>query len=442
MTPRTRGGAALRGMLRQHTRVAGRGWLPALLAALLVGTLGVTAGVRPTTASVRRQPVVAQPAPAGAAPSVTRPWLLAQYRRVAPLAVPVRVTSTAALLMDARTGDVLYSRNPHLIWPPASTTKILTALVALQSTPLDAMVTISPEVARFRIGSVVGLPAGARISLHDLLYALMLPSGNDVALAIAEGVAGSVPAFVARMNEEAQRLGARQSHFTSPHGLYDPDHYTTAYDLALITRVAMRNPTFDEIVRTRSWTFRPPAGPVRRLWNHNRLLSRYSGADGVKTGYVDMSGETLVASATRDGWRLIVVLLHSGDMWGDAARLLSYGFGHYRSIVLARPGEEMAAIEVPGGDGLVLGVVGAPVYGVLSDGDEREPIRRVVVNTHLTVPIRQGAQVGEVDFYEGGRLLQSAPLIAARGLSARTDLQYVVQWMGRVLERVVGAAVF
>ncbi|GEM_PF-469921 len=442
MTPITRTGAALRGTLRGHTRAVRGGWLAGLLAALLVCPLGITADMRPTTASARRGPVVARPGTAGGAPSTARPWLLAQYRRVAPVAVPVRVTSTAALLMDARTGDVLYSRNPHLIWPPASTTKILTALVALQSTPLDAMMTISPDVARFRVGSVVGLPAGARISLHDLLYALMLPSGNDVALAIAEGVAGSVPAFVARMNEEAQRLGARQSHFTSPHGLYDPDHYTTAYDLALITRAAMQNPTFDEIVRTRAWTFRPPVGPTRRLWNHNRLLSRYPGADGVKTGYVDMSGETLVASATRDGWRLIAVLLHSGDMWGDAARLLSYGFGHYRSVVLARPGEEMAAIEVPGGDGLVLGVVGAPVYGVVSDGDERAPIRRVVVDAHLTLPIRQGVRVGEVDFYEGGRLLQSAPLVAARGLSARTDLQYVVQWMGRVLARVVGAAVF
>ena len=376
----------------------------------------------------------------GAVRPAPQPWLLAQYRRAVPVTAPVRVTSTAALLMDARTGEVLYSRNPHLIWPPASTTKVLTALVALQSAPLGATFTISPEVAQFRVGSVVGLPAGARISLHDLLYALMLQSGNDVALAIAEGVAGSVPAFVARMNEEAQRLGARQSHFTSPHGLYDPNHYTTAYDLALITRVAMQNPAFEEIVRTRTWMFRPPIGAARVLWNHNRLLSQYPGADGVKTGYVDMSGETLVASASRNGWRLIVVLLHSGDIWGDAERLLSYGFGHYRSVVLAKPGEEMAAIQLPRGDGLVLGVVKAPVYGVVSTGAEA-PTRRVVVNRHLTLPIRRGARVGEVDFYEHGRLLQSAPLIAARSLSAQTDLERVVDWVGRVFRQVVGAAV-
>jgi len=242
------------------------------------------------------------------------------------------------------------------------------------------------------------------------------------------------------MNKEAQRLGARQSNFTSPHGLYDPNHYTTAYDLALITRVAMQNPAFEEIVRTRTWMFRPPIGAARVLWNHNRLLSQYPGADGVKTGYVDMSGETLVASASRNGWRLIVVLLHSGDIWGDAERLLSYGFGHYRSVVLAKPGEEMAAIQLPRGDGLVLGVVKAPVYGVVSTGAEA-PTRRVVVSRHLTLPIRRGARVGEVDFYEHGRLLQSAPLIAARSLSAQTDLERVVDWVGRVFRQVVGAAV-
>jgi len=298
----------------------------------------------------------------GMAGAVVRPWLLSEYRREGPAAGPVRVTATAALLMDAQTGQVLYSRNPHLVWPPASTTKILTALVAIQTTPLATPIRISPEVARFRVGSVVGLRDGAQISLHDLLYGLMLQSGNDVALAVAEGVSGTVPAFVARMNAEARHLGARQTHFTSPHGLYDPNHYTTAYDLALVTRVAMWNPTFREIVRTERWTFRPPAGPARVLWNHNRLLTRYPGADGVKTGYVDMSGETLVASATRNGRRLITVLLHSGDMWGDAERLLSYGFAHERSTGQVRPGQESS---MPVG-GWVLGLVERPVDASLA----------------------------------------------------------------------------
>ncbi len=367
---------------------------------------------------------------------------------------PARVTATAAVLMDARTGQILYSRNPHLLWPPASTTKIMTALVALQAAPVDASIQISPEVARFRVGSVVGLPAGARIPLRDLLYGLMLQSGNDVALAIAEGVAGTVPAFVRRMNDEARQLGATQTHFTSPHGLFDADHYTTAYDLALITRAAMQNPTFREIVRTRRWTFTPPAGPSRALWNHNRLLSRYPGADGVKTGYVHQSGETLVASATRDGWRLIAVLLHSGDLWGDASRLLSYGFAHFHAVELARAGEELAAIEVPGADRLVQGIVPDDVYGALGPGEV--PLRRVSLRPHLALPIRRGDQVGEVEFYASGaraygvantrlsqyvRLVRSAPLVAARGVASESNLERAIQWVGRMVAHLSSAIV-
>lgn len=352
---------------------------------------------------------------------------------------PVRITADAAVLMDTRTGQVLYSRNPRLVRPPASTTKIMTALVALEAAPLDASIEISPRVARFREGSIVGLRAGARIPLRDLLYGLMLQSGNDAALAIAEGVSGTVATFVARMNSEARRLSATQTHFTSPHGLYGVDHYTTAYDLALITRVAMQNPTFREVVRTRRWTFSQPGARSRVLWNHNRLLSRFPGADGVKTGYVHQSGQTLVASATRDGWRLIAVLLHSGDLWGDASRLMSYGFAHFHSVELARAGEELAAIEVPGAGRLVLGIVPETVYGVLAPGEV--PVRRVSLRPHLTLPVRQGDPVGEVAFYASGRLVQSAPIVAARGVAAEGGLERVVQWVGQMVTHFSGALV-
>jgi len=352
---------------------------------------------------------------------------------------PVRVTATAAVLMDARSGQVLYSRNPHLVWPPASTTKILTALVALEAAPLEMPIRISADVARFRDGSVVGLPEGARIPLHDLLYGLMLQSGNDAALAIAEGVSGTVPAFVARMNAEARRLGATHTHFTSPHGLYDADHYTTAYDLALIARAAMRNPTFREIVRTRRWVFATPGGPSRVLWNHNRLLAWYPGADGVKTGYVHQSGQTLVASATRDGWRLIAVLLRSRDLWGDASRLLTYGFARYRPVELARTGEELAAVALPGADGIVLGVVPEDVYGALAPGETAE--RRVRLRPDLELPVRRGEPIGEVAFYASGRLVGSAPIVAARAVSAPSGLARVLEWVGRMITRASGALV-
>ncbi|HEX4835467.1 MAG TPA: D-alanyl-D-alanine carboxypeptidase family protein [bacterium] len=341
------------------------------------------------------------------------------------------ITATAAVLMDARSGQVIYADNPDLPWPPASTTKIMTALVAIETMPLDARIRISPRVARFRVGSAIGLPEGRRVPLHDLLYGLMLQSGNDAALAVAEGVGGTVDAFVARMNDEAHRLGATRTHFTSPHGLFDPDHYSTAYDLALLTRVAMQNPTFREIVRTRRWTWTLPGGGRRFLWNHNRLLARYPGADGVKTGYIHQSGQTLVASAVHQGWRLIAVLLHARDLWGDASRLLSYGFTRYRSVELARAGEELATIEVAGADRPVVGIVPEPVYGALAPGEEAE--RRISLLPHLAVPIRQGERIGEVAFYASGRLMESAPLVAAQDVGSQAGLHWIVEWIGRVV---------
>ncbi|TMI89042.1 MAG: D-alanyl-D-alanine carboxypeptidase [Bacillati bacterium ANGP1] len=244
---------------------------------------------------------------------------------------PFRLTATAAVLMDAESGQVLFGRNPSLVWPPASTTKIMTALVALERAHLDTPIGITSAAAGFRIGSVLGLPADAKVPLRDLLYAMMLSSANDVAVAVAQGVGGSVPAFAALMNERAAQLGATQTHFTSPHGLYDRDHFSTAYDLALITRAAMQNPTFREIVHTRRWMFSVPGRRPRWLINHNKLLAWYPGADGVKTGYVHQSGHTLVASATRNNLRLIAVLLNPRDLWGDAARLLDYGFTHFHA---------------------------------------------------------------------------------------------------------------
>ena len=329
---------------------------------------------------------------------------------------PVSLTATTAILMDARSGQILYGRDPHLEWPPASTTKIMTALVALERARLDTPIEISPEVARFREGSVVGLPQNAKIPLHDLLYALLLPSGNDVALAIAEGVAGSVPAFVDLMNARARELGAVQTHFTAPHGLYDREHYSTAYDLALIARVAMQNPTFREIVHTRGWTLTVHGQHPRRLFNHNRLLSRYPGADGIKTGYVHQSGQTLVASATRNGWRLIAVILRSRDEWGDASRLLTFGFTHFRSMEVASAGEPLFVEELQGDGRLLTGVVPEPVYVAVGPGDVIR--RQVSPDLHVTLPIHRHARVGQVEFYASGRLLRSVPLVATDDLKA------------------------
>lgn len=393
----------IRSLFRRRRRPAGLAGLGLLLASLLLAG-GVSAG-----GPIRVVPSGGPAFPAG---------------------LPF-ITATAAVLMDARSGDILYDRDSHLEWPPASTTKIMTALVAIEAAPLDTPILISPRVARFRIGSVVGLPEGRRIPLHDLLYGLMLPSGNDVAMAIAEGVGGTVDAFVARMNDEARRLGAADTHFASPHGLYAPDNYSTAYDLALLARVAMENPVFREVVRTRRWTWVLPTGARRFLWNHNRLLSRYQGADGVKTGYIHQAGQILVASAVRNGWRLIAVLLHARDLWGDAARLLSYGFDHYRSVELAPAGEELATVDLPGADRPIVGVAPEPVYGALAPGEVA--VRRVALFPLLALPIRQGERIGDVSFYASERLVGSAPLVAAQGIGPQPWPFGIAEGVGRMV---------
>lgn len=412
------------------------GIVPHRLAALALSALFVLA-VGPAPAHPARAVLplvlsVTQPA--------YRPWDVPSIRRQAAVTTPVRVTATAAILVDGRSGQVLYGRNPKLIWPPASTTKIMTALVAAESTPLSTLIRISPQVARFRNGSVVGLPAGARIPLHDLLYALLLPSGNDVALAIAEGTAGTVDAFVARMNTEARRLGATQTHFGSPHGLYTPDNYTTAYDLTVITRAALRNPTIAEIVRTKKWTFQPAGYAARVLYNHNKLLARFPGADGVKTGYVDEAGLTLVASATRGGWRLIAVVLHTRDMYGDSARLLSYGFAHFHPKTLARAGENLAVVELPASKRTVVGTVANDVTVDTAPGED--VVRRVTVATDLNTPLRRGDQIGEVAFSAAGRLVRVSPLISADDVvTERTSLEQLVDWIGHTVGHFLGAAI-
>jgi serine-type D-Ala-D-Ala carboxypeptidase (penicillin-binding protein 5/6) len=407
---------------------------------LVAGASGRVVGVGMSRPGAPAEPLPALlPETTPLPPLQHRPWDIPSIRHQMAASAPVRVTATAAILVDGRSGQVLYGRNDRLIWPPASTTKIMTALVAAQSTPLSTLITISPEVAHFREGSVAGLPEGARISLHDLLYALLLPSGNDVAIAIAEGTAGTVSAFVARMNDEAKRLGCTQTHFADPHGLYMPDHYTTAYDLAIIARAALANPTIAQVVRTKRWVFHPAGYAPRVLYNHNRLLSRYPGADGVKTGYVNEAGLTLVASATHGGHRMIAVVLHSRDMYGDSSRLLSYGFAHFRPATAAVPGERLAVVEVPDANRPVVGTVADGVTVDLSPGETLA--RRVTVAGDLRLPLRRGERIGEVLVSAGGRLVRVEPLVAADDVdTAQTEFGQFVDWIDQAVGHFLGAA--
>lgn len=252
-------------------------------------------------------------------------FLLGQAIALAAPPAP-NVGAEAALLMVANTRRVLYAVNPDAIMYPASTTKMMTLLVALERGNLDSIVTVSPEAASVD-GSSLDLRTGDRLTLRELLTGMMLVSGNDAAEAVAEHIAGSVPAFVDLMNARADKLGLAKTHFSNPHGLPDPvNHYSTAADLARIAAQGLQNPEFAKIVATREYTVHFLNRPAMHVTNTNRLLKFYQGATGVKTGYTDAAGDCLVASARRGGVQLIAVLLNDDDRWTDAPQLFNYGF--------------------------------------------------------------------------------------------------------------------
>ena len=254
------------------------------------------------------------------------------------------LTARSAFLLDLTTGQVLYQREPDLPLPPASTTKIVTAIVALESDRRGKDLLSVTKAATRGPSSKLYLRPGQTMSVEDLLYGLLLSSANDASLVLAEGIAGSVERFAEMMTDKAREIGAANSHFTNPHGLTAPEHYSTARDMALLFNYAMKNPTFREIVRTKTSSVSSiSAGKVRKVRhiqvrNHNRLLWSFEGAIGGKTGYTHAAQKCFVGAVSRNGVTLIVSLLGSRDLWGDTKRLLEYGLENYETLrVAARP---------------------------------------------------------------------------------------------------------
>ncbi|MHB0868969.1 MAG: D-alanyl-D-alanine carboxypeptidase family protein [Chloroflexota bacterium] len=244
---------------------------------------------------------------------------------------PPELLATAAVVMDADTGQLVYEKNAHERRAPASTTKMMTALVTLENARLTDVVRAGADVKVEP--SIIGLYPGDQLTVEQLLYGLLLPSGNDAAIALADHVGGSIPQFAAMMNDKAAQLGLRDTHFVNPHGLDADGHYSSAHDLAVIARAALQNPYFERIVATREYHV---DGPIRWAFkNSNRLLDVYPGADGVKTGYTDNAGRCLVFSASRGGHRAISVVLDSGDQYGDSADLLTYFFSNFTRDTLS-----------------------------------------------------------------------------------------------------------
>ncbi len=255
------------------------------------------------------------------------------------------VTAKAAILIDNLTGEVLWQRNPDLPLPPASTTKIVTAILAVQSGRLDDSFRVTAEAAQAP-PSKISLQPGWRMRLRDLVYAVLLNSANDASVVIAEGLGGSVPAFAERMNARARALGATHSHFVNPNGLPAADHYSTARDLATMFEYALQDPVFRSVINTKTTVVSPAYGSPRRivLRSHNRLLGNYHIHVVGKTGWTLAAKKCFVGAAQANGREIGVAVLGSRDLWGDLRRLIEYGFNGTNPPVPEAPVVEMASL--------------------------------------------------------------------------------------------------
>lgn len=336
----------------------------------------------------------------------------------------VDVSAGGVMLMDARTHKVLYAKTAHEKLPMASTTKIMTAILAIEAGNLDALVTV-PQEAYGVEGSSMYLRLGEQISMRDLLYGLMLVSGNDAAVAIAVHVGGSVEGFAALMNAKAASLGAHNTHFVTPNGLPDPDHYTTAYDLALIACYAMQNETFREIVGTTY--YQTTTGEIARtVKNKNKILWEYEGGNGVKTGYTMAAGKCLVFAAEREGMQLVGVVLNCPDMFPSAKRLLDYGFETYQQETLVAADERIARVRVTGGKKNALEVAAKnDIIILVKDGDSTTVRTFVNLAGPVEAPVEKGDVLGTLEVWEDGRVLAETELVAAETVESSAYLDYL-----------------
>jgi serine-type D-Ala-D-Ala carboxypeptidase (penicillin-binding protein 5/6) len=344
---------------------------------------------------------------------------------LAVFAAPPQVSAPTAILIDSETGRVLYEKNADTKMYPASTTKVMTALLASNYKDLDEQVTASQNVVNIERGSSqIYLNPGEILTMKQLLYALMLPSANDAAIAIAEHIGGSIDGFATLMNEKAQSLGAVNTHFVNPNGLHDDNHYTTARDLSMIAREGMKNPIFREIVSTYQYVIPPTNKQVERnyLTNGNKLISKvnnkykYEYAIGIKTGYTTKSQHCLVGGAKKDNLELISVVLGDSKefMYPDSIALFEYGFANFKKLEILKKDMIVTTIEIKNGD-RKLNLLASEDYLLTGKEEELEAIQKTIVITlkeDIEAPVKKGDVIGTVSYSLDNNKQKSIELLA------------------------------
>ncbi|MEE0968311.1 MAG: D-alanyl-D-alanine carboxypeptidase family protein [Clostridia bacterium] len=332
--------------------------------------------------------------------------------------ISVSVSAESAALINLENGDVYFAKNASARLPMASTTKIMTALVALENSEIDDTVIIDRRAVGVE-GSSVYLTEGELLTMENLLYALLLASANDAAAAIAIEVGGSIEGFAQLMNEKAKDLGLENTHFENPHGLDSEEHYTSALDLAKITAAAMKNESFAKIVSTYKSTI-PCNGGSRVLINHNKLLRSYDGAVGVKTGFTKRSGRCLVSAAERNGMTLIAVTINAPDDWNDHREMLDGGFNAYHKVKVTGKGEYIINIPVIGGtDETVLCSNANEISAVLPSSVSTDMCKLTLEAPRmLYTPVKEGDIIGKLVCYENGKVIGESEIKAEYSVKA------------------------
>ena len=333
------------------------------------------------------------------------------------------ISAASVIVLDVKTGRILYSKNMNDKKPMASTTKIMTGLLALENSAPNDLVKIHKKAVGVE-GSSIYLQNEEELKMQDLVYGLMLRSGNDAASAIAHQISGSIEDFADLMNARAKEIGALNTNFMNPHGLHHEKHYTTAYDLALISREALLNKDFNKVAKTKVWV--ADREGFKYFHNKNKTLSEFSGGDGVKTGFTRAAGRCLVTSATRDGMQLVCVVLNAPNWFQDSYQLLNHTFDRYQPWKVIEKDIPLKTVSVPNGKKETTKVVCPEDIIIPVTEEEKVKIVTVLeVEEMVNAPLLRGTKLGRAKIYVDNKLLYTTILISREDVEQKNILDHI-----------------
>lgn len=343
----------------------------------------------------------------------------------------LEIFGEGAILIDGNSGQILYEKNPHLQLYPASTTKIMTAILAIELGNMEDIVTVDQEVVDLTDGTHIALEPGEQATLDELLKVMLIGSANDAALAIAKHISGSIDVFIELMNNKAKEIGAKNTNFVNPNGLHDDNHVSTAYDLALIGQYAMKNDTFRNIVKEYIYTLEPTnkKEEPRFLKSNNRLIyssrkinvngdiipTKYEGANGIKTGFTKKAQSCLVSSVENNNGYLIAVVLKSDgqNLFSDTHKLFNYGFENFENKQLTFKNEFVENFPIKNGNpSYIAGVVKENLFYNAKKGESQDIKKEIKLVENLELPLKKGDKIGTLEYYIGDNLVGDVDIVS------------------------------